>query len=79
MRSICNFIVFPGSLYLYVSCEKNLELSIDFTVGESANKDWHIESKKNDIFENFEILKKKTSGTKFRRNIHHFNQKSTSN
>ena len=38
MRSICNFIVFPGSLYLYVSSEKNLGLSIDFTVGESADK-----------------------------------------
>ena len=47
MRSICNFIVFPGSLYLYVSSEKNLELSIDFTVGESADKDW----KKNAFFE----------------------------
>ena len=38
MRSICNFIVFPGSLYLYVSCKKNLKLSIDFTVGESAKE-----------------------------------------
>ena len=73
------FYWIPGSLYVYVSCEKNLGLSIDFTVGESANEDWHIESKKNDIFENFEILKKTASGTKFRRNIHHFNQKSTSN
>ena len=40
MRSICNFIVFPGRIYLYVSFEKNLGLSIDFTVGESADKGW---------------------------------------
>ena len=48
MRSICNFIVFPGSLYLYVSSEKNLGLSIDFTVGESADKG---SEKKNAFFE----------------------------
>jgi hypothetical protein len=38
MRSSCNFIVFPWLLYLKVSFEKMWGLSIDFTVGESANK-----------------------------------------
>ena len=32
------FYCISASVYLYVSFEKNLRLSIDFTVGESADK-----------------------------------------